>query len=88
VSGQLRYAGDDLSECLHSDHRRGAGESCRVIEHRHLQSQLHQPAACLQTALLKKRSHETLARGFTVVRDHLRWQRWLWRRSARPKPVD
>src|SRR5262249_6444263 len=68
VSGQLRYAGDDLSEYLHSDHRRGADESCPVIEHRRLQSQLHQPAACLQTALLKKRSRddETLPRGFTV----------------------
>jgi len=56
VSGQLRYAGDDLSECLHSDHRGGAGKSRRVREQRRLQSQLHQPAACLQTALLKARS--------------------------------
>jgi hypothetical protein len=52
----------------------------------------HQPAACLQTALLKARSRddEKLPRGFTVdVRPIIPcWQRWLWRRSARPRPVD
>jgi hypothetical protein len=53
VSGQLRHAGDDLSECLHSDHCRDPGKPRRVREYRRLQSQLHQPAACLQTALLK-----------------------------------
>jgi hypothetical protein len=58
---------------LHSDHRRSGGKSRRDSEYRRLQSQLHQPAACLQTALLKKRSRddETLARGFPVMRaDH------------------
>jgi hypothetical protein len=53
VSGQLRHAGNDLSERVHSDHRGDAGKPCGVREYRRLQSQLHQRAACLQTALLK-----------------------------------
>jgi len=88
VSGQLRYAGDGLSECLHSDHRRGAGESRSGREFRRLQSQLHQPAACLQTALLKKRSHQTLARGFTVVRaDHPCWNAGFGAAALGPNPL-
>jgi hypothetical protein len=55
MSDQLRHAGNELPEFLHSDHRGGGDESCGVNEYRRLQSQLHEPAAGLQTAVLKKR---------------------------------
>jgi hypothetical protein len=68
MSGQLRHAGNELPEFLHSDDRGGGHKSCGVNEYRHLQSQLHDPAACLQTAVLKEasRDDEKLARGFTL----------------------
>jgi len=68
MSGQLRHAGNELPEFLHSNHRVGGDKSCRDNEHRRLQSQLHDPAACLQTAVLKEasRDDEKLARGFTL----------------------
>ena len=64
MSGQLRHAGNELPEFLHSDHRGGGDKSCGVNEYRRLQSQLHDPAACLQTAVLKEasRDDEKLAR--------------------------
>jgi hypothetical protein len=55
MSDQLRHAGNELPEFLHSDHRGGGGKSCGVNEYRRLQSQLHDAAAGLQTAVLKKR---------------------------------
>jgi hypothetical protein len=55
MSDQLRHAGNELPEFLHSDHRGGGDKSCGVNEYRRLQSQLHEPAAGLQTAVLKKR---------------------------------
>src|SRR5262245_8259949 len=54
VSGQLRHAGDELPEFLRSDHRGGDGKSCGVERFRRLQSQLHESAACLQTAVLNE----------------------------------
>jgi hypothetical protein len=68
MSGQLRHAGHELPEFLRSDHRGGGDKSCGVNEYRRLQSQLHDPAACLQTAVLKaaSRDDEKLARGFTL----------------------
>jgi hypothetical protein len=59
VSGQLRHASDELPEFLPSDHLGGGDKSCGVNEYRRLQSQLHDPAAGLQTALLKKRHRAT-----------------------------
>jgi hypothetical protein len=56
MSGQLRHAGNDLPEFLPSDHRRDGSESSGASGQRRLQSQLHNPAACLQTALLKRSS--------------------------------
>jgi hypothetical protein len=56
VSGQLRHAGDELPEFLRSDHRGGDGKSCGVERFRRLQSQLHDAAARLQTALLNEAS--------------------------------
>jgi hypothetical protein len=58
MSGQLRHAGNELPEFLHSDHRGGGDKSCGVNEYRRLQSQLHDPAACLQTAVLKEASRD------------------------------
>jgi hypothetical protein len=59
MSGQLRHAGNELPEFLHSDHRGGGDKSRGVNEYRRLQSQLHEPAAGLQTAVLKKRHRGT-----------------------------
>jgi hypothetical protein len=68
MSDQLRHAGNELPEFLHSNHRGGGDKSCGVNEYRRLQSQLHEPAAGLQTAVLKEasRDDEKLARGLTL----------------------
>jgi hypothetical protein len=54
MSDQLRHAGNELPEYLHSKHRGGGDKSCGVNECRRLQSQLHDAAAGLQTAVLKR----------------------------------
>jgi hypothetical protein len=54
MSDQLRHAGNELPEFLPSDHRGGNGKSRGGGGFRRLQSQLHDAAACLQTAVLKE----------------------------------